>query len=431
MKTHRLSVVALVGLTLLAGCKSPFLRSAENESNSSSQIKQASNTAEDSVKAANRKETISADYWGDKTAARRVERAGGAPADRRPLPPQREFDSVSNHLRRGREEAERGNLEPAKLAYRRVLETHPDHADAHHQLAIIADMQQDYRTAERHYQVALQQSPTNSDVLSDLGWSYILQGRYRESEGYLNEALRYNRSHPLALNRLGYLHAQQNDYEQALAMFRLAGTEDEAQAKMKQLFSQGKPAGSLATAPNVPLSNGAFAANNSLPAGSFAGNAPPPAATRVAPNETTRQLQEMMEQERQRGLAARNQPLAPQSTNAPNVFGPHDLNTNWNDDAQSPQAPLPVGATAAQSAAFGAPLPAVQPPREFNALNASPPGQLPLANQLQPQYQTAATPPTGYRPEYQSAPSSYAQMNSVAADDNVQRTPRTLCRWTR
>ena len=61
--------------------------------------------------------------------------------------------------------------------------------EAHHGLAMIADLQQDWQASERHYKRALGSQRENASLLSDIGYSYILQSRYAEANDYLTRAI--------------------------------------------------------------------------------------------------------------------------------------------------------------------------------------------------------------------------------------------------
>lgn len=150
-----------------------------------------------------------------------------------------------------------GQLAEAAAAYEDILRSAPNHAHAHHRLAIIADKQERFAEAERHYLAALKQSPNNTDLLSDLGYSYLLQGRLELSEQALAEALVHDRTHRKALYNLGALNGQRGNYDQALALFRQAGSEADAQAAVARFLPPrgvaGVPPAALAAAPQNPF----------------------------------------------------------------------------------------------------------------------------------------------------------------------------------
>ncbi len=248
----------------------------------------------------------------------------------------------------GHRAAAEGRPEQARRYYEQALKADPTLTVAHHRLAILADLSGDYATAEKHYLEALKHPTSDTrlaaDLRSDLGYSYLLQGRYAESEQALRDALRFDPKHAKALNNLGLLYARQNDYDRALAIFRLTGSEQEAQAKMARLFPNGRPLGGPTPAAGDPLAGvnnpparsampTAWPGRNDLSAGpatpaapSVAGDSPlggttasPAIRVPEGTSETTRRLKELMEQERLRSIAERNRRNAvpPTHTNAP------------------------------------------------------------------------------------------------------------------
>jgi len=150
-------------------------------------------------------------------------------------------DSIEDILRQGHVHLTDGRLDLAKSAYNRILNQQPNHVVANHRLAVIADKQRDYATAERHYVTALRVNDSDANVLSDLGYSYLLQQRYPDAEQQLQRALEIQPSHSKAQNNLGLLYGKMGDYDKCLAAFRQTGSEAEAQAKVASQFPLGRP----------------------------------------------------------------------------------------------------------------------------------------------------------------------------------------------
>lgn len=144
--------------------------------------------------------------------------------------------SISSWFRDGQRFEELERWDQAKKSYENILNVDATHADAHHRLAVIADIQQDYATAEDHYQAALRTKPKDPELLSDLGYSNFKRQRLQDSERYYLSALELDPSHRRTLNNLGLLYSQQNRFDDALAVFRKAGTEEEAQRNVALLF---------------------------------------------------------------------------------------------------------------------------------------------------------------------------------------------------
>jgi hypothetical protein len=169
--------------------------------------------------------------------------------------------SQKEALLRAAEAEARGDLDASRAAYLQVVESDPNNATAHHRLGVIADMRQDSQTADRHYAQAYAANRRDADLLCDMGYSLFLRNRFDDSERRLKEALEVNPYHRASLSNLGLLYGKQGKYDQALAMFRQAGTESEAQRNIAQLFPNGRPGDSKSSAvaavelrPDPPLS---------------------------------------------------------------------------------------------------------------------------------------------------------------------------------
>ncbi len=133
-------------------------------------------------------------------------------------------------------------LAEARTTYEQVLRLDSRNMTANYQLAVIADDEGRFADARQYYFALLRQSPHNPDVLASLGWSYLLQGRYDDCESALKDALHYAPAHQTALYNLGWLYGSRGDYEYALALFRKAGTEAEAQRALAELQQTMPPA---------------------------------------------------------------------------------------------------------------------------------------------------------------------------------------------
>ncbi len=160
-------------------------------------------------------------------------------------------------LKNAAEAEGKGDLAAAKGLYQKILDKDPNNGEAHHRLAVIADQQQDARTADDHYLKALTLNRRDADLLSDMGYSLYLRGKLAESESRLKEALEANPYHRGAQSNLGLVYGRQGKYDQALAAFRQSGTESEAQKNMAQLFPNGRPNGNT-----TPPAGTAVAENN-------------------------------------------------------------------------------------------------------------------------------------------------------------------------
>lgn len=218
----------------------------------------------------------------------------------------REDGTITETLKSAEEAEDAGRMTEARGLYERVLTYKPDHPRAHHRLATIADRESRFGDAERHYQSALKTRPKDADVLSDLGYSYQLQGRFAESEQRLSAALRFNPKHRQALFNLGNLYAMHGRDEDALSLYRKAGSEAEAQAAL---------AHAKQTDPAVQMASHQQGASRNVLSSAVDKTTNP---ARTYPNAATRKLAEEMERRRaeyDRNEAARGRPVRPSAEN--------------------------------------------------------------------------------------------------------------------
>ena len=136
------------------------------------------------------------------------------------------------------QDQQRSHLASARKHFELALETQPrNNADAHHGLAVVADLEENFADAERHYQLALALDPRNSRILGNLGYSYFLQDRMGESERYLSRALQVDPSNYDAVRNLGDVYAQQGRREKALATYSRVMSQEQAE----QLYLETVP----------------------------------------------------------------------------------------------------------------------------------------------------------------------------------------------
>lgn len=171
-----------------------------------------------------------------------------------------------------------GQKDPGKLAearnyFEQALALDQRNSAAHHGMAIVADLQHDYPTAEFHYKQALSANPSDPDLLNDLGYSYVLQNRFAEASNYLNRVLQIAPQHErakvnmalMSLKRGNRPEAQQilgSVYSPADAQATLAKLEDSLQSMQVSVMPTGQmqmPQTAMNSQPGVlaPTDNGA------------------------------------------------------------------------------------------------------------------------------------------------------------------------------
>lgn len=195
-------------------------------------------------------------------------------------------------------------LDDARAIYNQVLRIDSGHGDAHHRLAVIADQQRDFRTAERHYRAALTAGKPSANLLSDVGYSFLLQKRYRESETALIAALNADREHRQATDNLGQLYRLQGDYQAAERVFRRFRTDEEADSLLARFFPNGNPQPAVLArrGTETPEPYGAIQAPRPTREPS---NSPHIIPGTPGPNALTQQIHERMKEARERSIQQR------------------------------------------------------------------------------------------------------------------------------
>ncbi|MFM7056900.1 MAG: tetratricopeptide repeat protein [Planctomycetota bacterium] len=234
------------------------------------------------------------------------------------------------------------NLEEARRLYREVLNEAPDHPDAHHGLAMAADLDEDWGDAEYHYKQALRIRPKDAVLLSDIGYSYVLQNRYAEATRYLNQAIELQPGYERAHMNLALLDLRQGNRTAA------------EQRLVQRLGNSAKTASILASLERQAFPDTTVAA------------APKPQSRQPAPDLSLAEVQEIARKER--ALAEQRRYTAEPDPRAPQPWFP----------GNTPHSGIPA------STVSGRPAPTYQlPPPAFASQSESPPAypqQDPWAN---------------------------------------------------
>ncbi|MCA9035195.1 MAG: tetratricopeptide repeat protein [Planctomycetaceae bacterium] len=159
-------------------------------------------------------------------------------------------------------------LDDASNAFQSVLDSDPSNATAHHGIAMIADLRQDWSDAEYHYKQALRSRPQDAGLLNDLGYSYLLQNRFHEASSYLTRAVEQNPQHEKAQENLAMLALRQGDRSSAEEQLKKLHPANQVAMQMQRLESQLQ----VATSPTLsqPVygdSSPSGIANTSVPQG--------------------------------------------------------------------------------------------------------------------------------------------------------------------
>lgn len=126
-------------------------------------------------------------------------------------------------------------LQQARQLFEQALGMDASNADAHHGIAIVADLQKDWASAEQHYKQALSGDPTNPSLLNDLGYSYLLQNRYHESQQYLSQAIQISPKHERAHLNLALLSLRRGNSSAARQTLAQVYSQQEIETNLSRL----------------------------------------------------------------------------------------------------------------------------------------------------------------------------------------------------
>ena len=110
-----------------------------------------------------------------------------------------------------------GRIDDARRDLERLVEDHPEFADAHNNLALVASLLKQWSKAEEHARLATELAPNSADAWSNLGYALDELGRLDEAEQAFRRALQASPSHWRARFNLGSLLARMERYEEAAA----------------------------------------------------------------------------------------------------------------------------------------------------------------------------------------------------------------------
>ncbi len=134
-----------------------------------------------------------------------------------------------------------GKLDEARAAYRVFLQKKPDHIEALHRLALLEDQQRRHREAQKLYARAIQLNPEQAQLFNDLGYSFYLSGDLPKAESAMGKAVALSPTTARFHNNLGLILGQMGRLDEALAEFRQAGSEADAQYNLAFIYSsQGR-----------------------------------------------------------------------------------------------------------------------------------------------------------------------------------------------
>jgi len=159
-------------------------------------------------------------------------------------------------LEEGQRALQENRMTEARQAYDEVLQLDPEEPTAHHGLAMVADLTEQWAEADDHYRQALRSRPRDANLLCDIGYSYLLQNRYSEASSYLSQAIQINPNHENAHTNLALLDIRQGNREAArqrlMQRYGNSATVTQILTALELQTTSKTATGLAATAPSIP-----------------------------------------------------------------------------------------------------------------------------------------------------------------------------------
>jgi Flp pilus assembly protein TadD len=131
-----------------------------------------------------------------------------------------------------------GQTEKAERLYQDIIKKTPKNPGPHHRLGVMYATQGKMPQAEEHFSRALALKPDSAELLSDAGYFYYLTGRSAEAERHLRRALEMDPGNRKYCTNLALAVGEQGRRDEAYALFRRAGSDNEATANMAFVLAQ-------------------------------------------------------------------------------------------------------------------------------------------------------------------------------------------------
>jgi tetratricopeptide (TPR) repeat protein len=120
-------------------------------------------------------------------------------------------------------------------SYHEAVKRDGGRSDAYVRMAVVHDLQGEFRESADLYRQALKLAPGSPDIYCDMGYSLYLQRRWAEAEMNLKQAISLDSKHSRAHNNLALVLAQNGRLNDALAEFHKGGS-DRASAHANLAF---------------------------------------------------------------------------------------------------------------------------------------------------------------------------------------------------
>jgi Tfp pilus assembly protein PilF len=133
----------------------------------------------------------------------------------------------------------RGDLEKAAHLYGQLVESQPDHGQAHHRLAIVHSRQSHDQDARKHFERAIEITPAHATLHSDLGYHLFTFDHFADAEKALRRAIELDPGHAAAWSNLALVFSSQQRFDEARVAFqRNARSPAEYHCDMAYVFAQ-------------------------------------------------------------------------------------------------------------------------------------------------------------------------------------------------
>ncbi len=127
-------------------------------------------------------------------------------------------------IRDGAAALDKGDLDTARILFKRALTISPQSVEAHTYLGVLADRADDVATAQRHFAAAAIAAPASAAVLNNYGAVLMRLGQFEKASMQFQASLRLNENQPSALVNL--------------AQIRFAGGTPESLQAARELFAR-------------------------------------------------------------------------------------------------------------------------------------------------------------------------------------------------
>lgn len=117
---------------------------------------------------------------------------------------------------------QQGRLARAQEVLTDLLESDPNHADAHMLMAMVLDMQGEVSLAGRHFERAVSLRPESATARVNLGSNLIRRGEWQKAAAQFESALEMEPENATAFFNLGVIRLHMEGPEEALKFFRAA-----------------------------------------------------------------------------------------------------------------------------------------------------------------------------------------------------------------